>query len=162
MLAKLNLFLCTFEAFLDFRILRKTLNGDRLILRCVKSTQPSQNRVKTDDSSVTSDSENLHWCSWEICVTFTMTLKESKCCRECNILGEKLQGVKCITEHEEFSILCLNKTVLENAGIRHSKCTFRRITTFKRSNIYLDPFLFPVKLSSFFGSEIGQCKIPYR
>ena len=37
------------------------------------------------------------------------------------ILAEKLVGIKCITHNEDFKLLCLNKTVLETACIRHRR-----------------------------------------
>ena len=80
---------------------------------------------ETDDSDDNLDSsrlENLHWCTCKICVIgIEMTLDECKCCRECNILGEKLEGIQCITENDDFKILCLNKIVLETACIRHRR-----------------------------------------
>ena len=46
-------------------------------------------------------------------------LIESKCCKEyANLQEQKLDGINCITEHEEFDILCLNKIVLNTAFIQ--------------------------------------------
>ena len=93
-----------------------------LELQVRNTTNNSDASDMSDSDSNSSRLENLHWCSCTVCVIWlTMTLHETKCCRECNILGEKLEGIKCITEHEDFNILCLNKTVLETACIRHRR-----------------------------------------
>ena len=45
----------------------------------------------SDNEGDSSRLENLHWCSCENCVIgWSMRLEEVKCCRECNILSEKL------------------------------------------------------------------------
>ena len=88
----------------------------------LQARNTTNNSDMSDSDSNSSRLENLHLCSCTVCVIwFTMTLHETKCCRECNILGEKLEGIKCITEHKDFNILCLNKTVLETACIRSSQ-----------------------------------------
>ena len=100
------------------------------------TSRNSSNLSESTDSESNLDSsrlENLHWCYCRNCVIcFSMTLDECKCCRECNILEEKLQVVKCITESEDFKILCLNRTVLETACIRHRRYEnkFQSIKTF--------------------------------
>ena len=77
----------------------------------------------SDDECDSSRLENLHWCSCQKCVIgLTMTLEEAKCCREIiNLLGKKIDGLKCITENEDFEVLCINRTVLETACIRHRR-----------------------------------------
>ena len=95
-----------------------------------------ESATDSDDDLDSSRLENLHWCSCKNCVIgLTMTLDECKCCRECNILGEKLQNIepfRCITDSEDFKVLCLNKTVLETACIRHRryKNNFQEVKTF--------------------------------
>ena len=47
------------------------------------------------------------------------SLVESQCCKEfADLLESKLNEVDCITEHEEFETLCLNKIVLNTDFIR--------------------------------------------
>ena len=77
--------------------------------------------------------ENLYWCTSQYCVIFvTITLEECKRCRECNILGEKLEGIQCLTESVDFKILSRNKIVLETACIdRHQRYNnnFKHLST---------------------------------
>ena len=80
--------------------------------------------------------ENLHWCSCSCCViTLTMNREEAVCCREYNnLLHDKLDGIKCITFHEEFKTLCLNRIVLETSAIRER----RYKNVFKNGNVFLN------------------------
>ena len=42
-----------------------------------------------------------------------MALEDCKCCRESSsLLSEKLEGIKCISDNNDFKILCLNRTAL--------------------------------------------------
>ena len=69
----------------------------------------NSSEISYSSSSDDQDSqlENFHWCSCTRCViTFTMNREEALCCRETsNILGEKLDGIKCITFHDKFKML---------------------------------------------------------
>ena len=68
--------------------------------------------------------ENLHWCRCCKC-TIMPTFKECKCCIEFSkLLRDKLEGVRCITEHKDFDIICLHKTVLQTAFIQH--CRYKK------------------------------------
>ena len=79
-----------------------------------ENSNTSSSECELDSSRL----ENLHWCRCRNCVIgLTFTIDECKCCKECNILTEKLEGISCITEHEEFKNLILNPTVLELAYI---------------------------------------------
>ena len=88
-------FLCDSEAISDISNDNATTGMYNNELEYLESELQAR-KLKTDDSSDTPDSamdssplENLHWCSCENCVvTFTMTLQECKCCRECNIPGD--------------------------------------------------------------------------
>ena len=74
----------------------------------------------SDGSSTSSRLENLHWCRCQTCVVWeNMTIYECKCCTEYDLLKNKLENIKCITTHQEFQTLCLNRIVLETAAIRH-------------------------------------------
>eukprot|EP00118_Oscarella_pearsei_P001924 m.312083 g.312083 ORF g.312083 m.312083 type:complete len:137 (+) comp209694_c0_seq1:266-676(+) len=49
------------------------------------------------------------------------TGKECFCCQEMVALNEKLDtGIECIVEHEDFTIVCLNRAVLRTALIAMS------------------------------------------
>lgn len=91
----------------------------------------------TSDEADSSRLENLHWCSCGICVIgFTMRIEEAKCCRECNVLGEKIQDIKCITTHGDFDTLILNKSVLELSFIRQRRYQ-NKYSVLKMNNKYV-------------------------
>lgn len=76
----------------------------------------------SEDELDSSRLENLHWCRCRCCVIgLTMTLEECKCCKEFNILSEKLETLKCITDHPDFETLILSPAVLELSFIRHRR-----------------------------------------
>ncbi|XP_057310654.1 uncharacterized protein LOC130648616 [Hydractinia symbiolongicarpus] len=76
-----------------------------------------------EDELNSSRLENLHWCTCTCCVIYNcFTLVECKCCQEFfNLLNDKLKDNECITMHKDFEMLCLNRTVLETASIRHRR-----------------------------------------
>ena len=79
------------------------------------SSEESENEL--DSSRL----ENLHWCKCTHCCIMP-TLIEAKCCRECeNLLEDKLDFSKCITDYEEFDTLCLNEIVLNTASIQYNR-----------------------------------------
>ena len=74
----------------------------------------------SDDELNSSRLENLHWCTGQHC-TVMPTFIECKCCKEFDgLLKDKLDA-GCITDHKDFDILCLHKSVLETAFIRHRR-----------------------------------------
>ncbi|XP_057302765.1 P2X purinoceptor 7-like [Hydractinia symbiolongicarpus] len=87
-----------------------------------KVTYKSSDSEEEDELN-SSRLENLHWCTCTCCVIYNcFTLVECKCCQEFfNLLNDKLNDNKCITMHKDFEILCLNRTVLETASIRHRR-----------------------------------------
>ncbi|XP_057290739.1 uncharacterized protein LOC130613407 [Hydractinia symbiolongicarpus] len=96
----------------------------------------------SDDEDEDLDSsrlENLHWCKCKKCdIHELMTVKECKCCLEfTTLLGEKLEENTCITLHKDFNILCLNRTVLETASIRHRRYqnNFKDIKSFQNKQL---------------------------
>ncbi len=98
-----------------------------------ESSEDSSSSSSSDDDSRL---ENLHWCSCTRCViTFTMKREECICCCEYqDLLGKKMDDLKCITLNKEFHTLCLNKTVLETSAIcerRHRK-TFKEVDSFSQ------------------------------
>lgn len=74
----------------------------------------------SEDDLDSSRLENLHWCYCGCCdIGLTTTLVECKCCKEFNILSEKLENLSCITTHKDFGTLILTPSVLEISFIRH-------------------------------------------
>ena len=70
--------------------------------------------------------ETLHWCPCHNC-TIMPTFIECKCCQEvADLLQDKLSK-GCVTKHKDFDVLCLNKTVLETAYIKHRR--YKKIFT---------------------------------
>ena len=71
-----------------------------------------------DDASVYDDSEervgNTAWCSCGMC-SATPTATECLCCQEVDRLAWKLQDLLWITQHENFTAVCLNEDVLRTA-----------------------------------------------
>ncbi|KAK3731611.1 hypothetical protein QZH41_015865 [Actinostola sp. cb2023] len=58
---------------------------------------------------------NVEWCSCNNCKTMH-TGTESVCCREnAKVLDKLPEGLLCITKLEDFTVVCLNKAVLETA-----------------------------------------------
>ena len=94
--------------------------------------------TSADDSEQDSRLENLHWCYCTNCViTLTMSKEEAVCCKDYkNLLGKKLDSIKCVTLHEEFKTLCLNRIVLETSAIRE-KCHKKN---FKNATNFLDRY----------------------
>ena len=83
--------------------------------------QDEESDESEEEEADSSRMENLHWCTCGEC-SLMPSLIESKCCRECpNLLEDKLNQVKCITQHEEFSILCLNPIVLNTAFVQYRR-----------------------------------------
>ena len=89
--------------------------------------------------------ENLHWCKCRNCVIgLTFTELECKCYRECAILDEKLQDIKCITQHKDFENLMLNPSVLELSFIRHRRHQniYKTVTEMSNRQVLGSFFLF--------------------
>ena len=100
------------------------------------SEQGHESSSSEDNSDLDSSRlENLHWCKCRNCVIgLTFTVVECKCCQECTILDEKLQDIKCITQHKDFENLMLNPSVLELSFIRHRRYQNIYKTVTKMSN----------------------------
>ena len=111
------------------RILQRRIDKVRYY-RCNKWESGNRRRRRDEvDELDSSRLENLHWCSCTHCCVMP-SLRECKCCRECsNLLEEKLDSINCISEHEEFVQLCLNKIVLNTAFIqyRRTKKNYKRV-----------------------------------
>ncbi|KAK2553535.1 hypothetical protein P5673_025020 [Acropora cervicornis] len=54
------------------------------------------------------------WCLCERCAVMP-TKKECVCCKEIAFLSKVMKGLSCITEHESFPAVCLNREVLWTA-----------------------------------------------
>ena len=59
---------------------------------------------------------NYDWCTWSLC-DIMPTARECLCCQEMDKLGWIQGEVPCITQHEEFSSICLNPDVLQTAAV---------------------------------------------
>lgn len=94
----------------------------------VKSMKFSSESSSSSDEDEPNSSrlENLYWCKCHHC-TVMPTFVECKCCQEVSgLLQEKLAN-GCVTKHKDFELLCLNKTVLETAFIKHRR--YKKIFT---------------------------------
>ena len=95
------------------------------------STGSSSSEEDVDSSRL----ENLHWCQCKNCVIgLTFTVDECLCCKECNIIMEKLQRLNCITEHEDFENLILNESVLELAYVSNRRYSNNYVDIKKLNN----------------------------
>ena len=79
------------------------------------SSDISDDSASDEDLLDSSRMENLHWCKCMSHCVILHTLIECKCCREYDkLLGSKLNNIECITQHEEFHTLCVNKNCIGN------------------------------------------------
>ncbi|XP_066932830.1 uncharacterized protein [Clytia hemisphaerica] len=95
-----------------------------------KQESSSSSSDRSDDDLDSSRLENLHWCKCRKCVIgMDFALEECLCCQECGILAEKLQGIKCITEHKGFNDYILSPYALEITLIvkRRQKKIFKKL-----------------------------------
>ena len=70
-----------------------------------------------EQASFTERLGNMNWCSCAKCVSMPRGI-ECQCCREMESLQERLmerENLDCITSHDQFPIVCLNKDVLYTA-----------------------------------------------
>ena len=105
-------------------------------LKNTKLKDNSHNSTNSTEECLDSSRlENLHWCTCHTCVIFdNFKLIECKCCKEFStLLNEKLNDIHCITLHPDFEILCLNRTVLETACVRHRRYhrKFKELSKYK-------------------------------
>ena len=84
------------------------------------SNDDYEDSLTSNDNLNSSRLENLHWCSCSNCCIMR-TLVDWKCCKECETIREKLGGVSCITDSEEFETLCINKCVLKTAFFQYGR-----------------------------------------
>lgn len=77
----------------------------------------SDSSWETDDSSqVDSETEQWRlesdlWCTCRNCDRLP-TIAECLCCQEMTELESKLEELRCITQHPDFSVICLHPEVL--------------------------------------------------
>ena len=65
--------------------------------------------------------QNLHWCTCHHC-TVMPTFVECKCCEEFpELLKDKLNNA-CITDHKDFDVLCLHKSVFTKQCVFSNSC----------------------------------------
>ena len=70
-----------------------------------------------EQASFTERLGNMNWCSCAKCVSMPRGI-ECQCCREMESLQERLmerENLDCITSHDQFPIVYLNKDVLYTA-----------------------------------------------
>ena len=70
----------------------------------------------------------------KLCYWVDITVDECLCCKECNIIMEKLQRLNCITEHEDFENLILNESVLELAYVSNRRYSNNYVDIKKLNN----------------------------
>ena len=99
----------------------RTINSIQPILHRMTSNQKYQPKTPVIQKATYSDdacSDDVNaerightsWCTCTRCRAMN-TIQESLCCKE-DVPGNILGDNKCITEHEEFAIVCLNAAVL--------------------------------------------------
>lgn len=90
-------------------------------LQSMKFPSVGSSSDESENELNSSRTENLHWCKCQHCILMPSFL-ESICCKELPLLNDKLQeSFSCITLHDDFDVLMLNKTVLETAFIRYRR-----------------------------------------
>ena len=78
----------------------------------------TENLDDFDGRGSTEDGErvgNTKWCSCGTCGTIP-TGKECLCCQEMDELDMMFYGLRCITQHEDFSSVSLNRGVAAHSG----------------------------------------------
>ncbi|KAL9972501.1 hypothetical protein ACROYT_G018816 [Oculina patagonica] len=76
---------------------------------------PDESQASDDDNEESERLLNLFWCICWRC-ELTATERESICCREVPETENKFEeGMCCVTEHEEFTVVCLTRAVLRTA-----------------------------------------------
>ncbi|KAK3729668.1 hypothetical protein QZH41_011474 [Actinostola sp. cb2023] len=98
-------------------------SGEEFEFESENDTEPTEESVSIDG---TIRAGNTTWCCCGWCNVMP-TEKESVCCQELRILSNLTEDLPCITSHESFLPVCLNRDVLwtalvslhdrENAGL---------------------------------------------
>ena len=87
---------------------------------CYSDEESDSDESDTDVREQASFTERLgkvDWCSCSKCVPLPRGI-ECQCCREMDSVYERLverDDICCITNHDQFSVVCLNKDVLYTA-----------------------------------------------
>ena len=88
-----------------------------MTVACYSDEDSNSDESDTDVWEQVSFTEHLgkvNWCSCLRCIPMPHGI-ECKCCREMDAVHERLveqEEINCITIHDQFSIVCLNKNVL--------------------------------------------------
>ena len=70
-----------------------------------------------EQASFTERLGKIDWCSCLRCIPMPRGI-ECQCCREMDAVHERLvewEEINCITSHDQFSVVCLNKDILYTA-----------------------------------------------
>ena len=70
-----------------------------------------------EQASFTERLGRMDWCSCANCIPMPRGI-ECQCCREMDSIQERLmerEEISCITSHDQFAVVCLNKDVLYTA-----------------------------------------------
>ena len=87
---------------------------------CYSDEESDSDESDTDvreQASFTECLGKVDWCSCSKCVPLPREI-ECQCCREVDSVYERLveqDDICCITNHDQFSVVCLNKDVLYTA-----------------------------------------------
>jgi hypothetical protein len=78
----------------------------------------NQEQLRDEVNDQRSDELTLEFCTCQNCVILP-TQDECKCCKDFQYFADQYIGDdwKCITLHQDFETVCLNRTVLETAYI---------------------------------------------
>ena len=82
----------------------------------IENESIASNDTRNNSLDMTNNEKQQHDdCTCRICDRNdnSMTANELVCYKQWNVIEDKLQHIECITIHEEFNILCLNRTVLK-------------------------------------------------
>ena len=87
----------------------------------VQSPSGASRAVATDDRREEQRVGNVRWCTCETCEVMERPI-DCLCCREsCEAVAALEPGQKCITEHKDFSVVCLHPAVLRVCLVAYSE-----------------------------------------
>ncbi len=87
-------------------------NDDRNSGESLNDTSRTEANKADGNDEIHEIDENGEWCSCGACSEENLSAAECVCCKSWDVLAGKLEDLNCIAQHEEFGLLCLNRTVL--------------------------------------------------